>query len=114
MMQNQRYAADAEALIALCNERKVAIQTIKSITRGPWATTERTRTTWYQPLEEQAEIDLAVHWVLGHEGLFLNTVGDINVLPKVLSAASRYEVQPTNEAMSALIAEAHMTPLFGG
>ena len=114
MMQNQQYAADTDGLISLCTKRNVAVQTIKSITRGPWATTERTRTTWYQPLEEQAEIDLAVHWVLGREGLFLNTVGDIHVLPKVLSAASRYEEQPTSEAMSALIAEAHMTPLFGG
>ena len=39
MMQNERYAADVEALISLCEERNVAIQTIKSITQGPWATT---------------------------------------------------------------------------
>jgi len=114
MMQNERYAADANALISLCEERNVAVQTIKSITRGPWATTERMRSTWYQPLEEQDDIDLAVHWVLGRPGIFLNTVGDIHVLPRVLSAASHYEERPSSEAMSRLVAEEHMTPLFGG
>lgn len=114
MMQNERYAADANDLIALCEERNVAVQTIKSITRGPWATTERTRAPWYQPLEKQEEIDLAVHWVLGRPGIFLNTVGDINLLPKVLDAADRYEERPSDEAMAELVEEAHMTPLFGG
>ena len=114
MMQNERYAADADDLISLCEERNVAVQTIKSITRGPWATTERMRATWYQPLEEQGDIDLAVHWLLGRPGVFLNTVGDIHVLPRVLDAASRYQQRPSDEAMSALVAQEHMTPLFAG
>ncbi len=114
MMNNARYAADVEALISLCEERNVAIQTIKSITQGPWATEERSRSTWYRPLEDQAEIDLAVHWVLGRPGVFLNTVGDIHVLPRVLDAASRYEERPSGELMEALVAEAHMSPLFLG
>jgi aryl-alcohol dehydrogenase-like predicted oxidoreductase len=114
MMQNERYAADAEALISVCQERNVAVQTIKSITRGPWATAERTRAPWYQPLEEQADIDLAVHWVLGRPGVFLNTVGDVNVLPRVLSAADRFEERPSDEAMQSLVADAQMSPLFLG
>lgn len=114
MMQNERYAADAEDLIVLCKERDVAIQTIKSITRGPWATAERTRAPWYQPLEDQRDIDLAVHWVIGRAGIFLNTVGDVNVLPKVLDAASRFDERPSDEEMEALVAQAHMSPLFLG
>lgn len=114
MMRNERYAADAEALIRLCEERGVAIQTIKSITQGPWAGDDRARATWYRPLEDQDEIDLAVHWVLGRPGIFLNTVGDIHVLPKVLNAASRFEERPSDEEMQKLVAEAHMSPLFLG
>src|SRR5438128_524002 len=55
------YARDAEALIALCEARGVAMQTIKAITLGPWRG-ERppTPTTWYEPLTEQRDIDLAV------------------------------------------------------
>src|SRR5262249_38268683 len=82
--------------VAICLERNVAVQTIKSIARGPWATSDRTHTTWYQPLEDQADIDRAVHYVLGVPGIFLNTVGDLRLLPKVLDAASRFERRPTD------------------
>ena len=36
------------------------------------------------PLEEQADVDRAVHWVIGKPGIFLNTAGDIQLLPKIL------------------------------
>jgi aryl-alcohol dehydrogenase-like predicted oxidoreductase len=112
LMQNAKYASDFNALIQMCRERSVAIQTIKGITRGPWGTTERSHSTWYQPLEEQADIDVAVHWVLGNPGFFLNTAGDVTLLPKILDAASRYEAQPTQEQITALAEKQTMTPLF--
>lgn len=112
MMQDEVYEHDFELLVKTCQERKVAVQTIKTITRGPWATTERTRATWYQPLEKQEDIDLAVHWAMGRPGIFLNTVGDINVLPRVLDAAARFERRPTDAEMKALVQAEHMTSLF--
>ena len=114
MMQNKKYAADFERLVQLCQERNVAVQTIKGITRGPWATNEHTRTTWYQPLESQEDIDMAVHWVIGRPGIFLNTAGDVDLLPKILDAASRYERRPSDEQMDALLREQQMSPLFAG
>ncbi len=113
MMQNPQYAADFEALLALCRERNVAVQTIKSIARGPWGDKPRTRSTWYEPLEDQEDIDKAVHWVLSHPDVFLNTVGDINLLPKVLDAADRFDGQaPSDEEMKALVSKDAMEPLF--
>uniref|UniRef100_A0A7C1FP51 Aldo/keto reductase n=1 Tax=Caldilinea aerophila TaxID=133453 RepID=A0A7C1FP51_9CHLR len=112
VMQDEVYEHDFELLFKLCQERNVAVQTIKSITRGPWATAERTRATWYQPLEDQRSIDLAVHWVMGRPGVFLNTVGDIQLLPKVLNAAARFERRPTDEEMKRLMEEEHMSTLF--
>jgi len=112
LMQNPQYAADFEALMALCQPRNVAVQTIKSITRAPWGAAPQTRATWYEPLEEQADIDTAVHWVLGRPGMFLNTVGDIHVLPRVLDAASRFEAAPSEERMRALVAGQNMAPMF--
>ena len=91
----------------------MAVQTIKSLVRAPWPEAgEHTRTTWYEPLEDQTAIDLAVQWVLGRPGVFLNTVGDIHVLPGVLEAAARFEARPSDEAMRALVAEQEMAPLF--
>ncbi|HWV36523.1 MAG TPA: aldo/keto reductase, partial [Thermomicrobiales bacterium] len=77
MMANPQYAADFEDLITLCQQRNVAVQTIKAITRAPWGDRPHTTATWYEPLQDQDSIDMTVNWVLGRDGIFLNTVGDI-------------------------------------
>jgi hypothetical protein len=101
-----------EAVIAVCGERGVAVQTIKAISLAPWDGRERTAGTWYEPLTEQDDIDLAVHWVLGRPGIFLNTVGDITLLPKALDAAGRYESRPPDTAMDELAERRGLVPLF--
>ena len=111
-LQDEHYAADFEELSAVCTERGVAVQTIKAISLAPWDGREQTAGTWYEPLTEQDDIDLAVHWVLGRPGVFLNTVGDITLLPKVLDAASRHEVRPPDEAMAELASRRTLVPLF--
>jgi predicted aldo/keto reductase-like oxidoreductase len=113
MYGNERYREDFDAVLHLCEQRQVAVQTIKAIARGPWATTDKVRNTWYQPLEEQADIDRAVHWVIGRPGIFLNTAGDVHLLPKILDAASRYEKRPDDDAMTAMLEKQYMTTLFG-
>lgn len=113
MAQNERYRRSFEEMLGICRERNVAVQIIKSIARGPWATAARTHTTWYQPLEEQADIDRAAHWVLGLPGVFLNTVGDLALLPRVLDAASRFERRPPDAEMAAMLDAKRVTSLFG-
>jgi aryl-alcohol dehydrogenase-like predicted oxidoreductase len=112
MMQDPQYAADFEALMEVCQKRQVAVQTIKSLARGPWDEKPRSRTTWYEPLEAQADIDRAVHWVLSRPGIFLNTSGDVNLLPKVLDAASRCKDAPSDAEMREAAAQLGLEPLF--
>ena len=111
-MRDPVYAADFEALAGACAERGVALQTIKSIALAPWHGREQTASTWYEPLREQADIDRAVHWVLGRPEVFLNTVGDVTLLPRVLDAASRFTARPPDEAMDDLLARRRLVPLF--
>ena len=111
--EDERYRNSFEELLATCRERRVAVQVIKSIARGPWATTERSHTTWYQPLEEQGDIDRAVHWVLDVPDAFLNTAGDLTLLPRVLDAASRFTRRPPDDEMGTMLASTRMTSLFG-
>ena len=113
MAQDERYRGAFEELLATCRQRRVAVQVIKSLARGPWATTERTHTTWYQPLEAQGDIDRAVHWALDIPDIFLNTAGDLTLLPKVLDAVSRFTHRPADDEMGAMLASTRMTSLFG-
>ena len=112
MMTLPEYAADFNALMAICKERNVAVQTIKAITRAPWGNKTPDRATWYEPLESQEDINLAVHWVLAREGVFLNTVGDIHILPRVLKAADVFTGTVSDAAMAAVFEERNMQPLF--
>lgn len=111
-MQLPYYAENFEALASTCAERKVAVQTIKSIALRPWQGREHTRSTWYEPLASQADIDLAVWWVLGRPGVFLNTVGDVDLLPLVLDAAERFEKRPRDSEMTTMLERSQAEPLF--
>jgi hypothetical protein len=71
----------------------------------------RTHTTWY--LEEQADVDRAVHWVIGLPGVFLNTAGDLSLLPRVLDAASGFERRPSDAEIAAMLDSTRMTSLLG-
>ncbi len=113
MARDARYRQSFEDVLALCAERRVAVQVIKTLARGPWATADRDRSTWYQPLEDQADIDRAVHWALAIPGVFLNTTGDLGLLPRFLDAASRFEGRPSEEAISAMLESRRVTSLFG-
>ncbi len=112
MMQNPQYAADFKKLTALCRVRNVAVQTIKSLSRGPLGEKPQVRAVWYDPIENEAAIERAVYWVLGNSQLFLNTPGDIHLLPKVLEAASNFQEAPSDKAMQQDIEEQGITPLF--
>jgi aryl-alcohol dehydrogenase-like predicted oxidoreductase len=112
-MRDPGYAADVAALMRACEERGVAMQTIKAITLGPWqAERPATPTTWYEPLHDERDIALAVRWVLGDTRVFLNTVGDVGILPLVFEAASRGGSRPTDSEMNDLRTRREMSPLF--
>ena len=111
-MQNPYYAGNFDALYETCRQRRVAMQTIKSIALRPWAGRPHTRATWYEPLEQQDDIDLAVWWAVSRPGVFLDSVGDVDLLPKVLDAASRFAEAPDDTAMRALADRTAAVPLF--
>ncbi|HEY3289993.1 MAG TPA: aldo/keto reductase [Anaerolineae bacterium] len=112
LSQNAQYMADFRELLAVCQKRNVAFQTIKSITRGPWGEKAHFASTWYEPLTEQSDIDKAVNFVLSQPGIFLNTSGDIHVMPKVLNAVSRFNAELGAKAAGEAAATLKLEPLF--
>ena len=112
-LRDPLYAEHFEALAQVCAERGVALQTIKSIALAPWDGRPQTASTWYEPLTDPADIEVAVRWVLARPETFLNTVGDVNLLPHVLAAAERVDRgQPTEDEVEALVERRSLTPLF--
>lgn len=114
LYRDERYREDFNALLKECKDRGVAVQTIKSMTRGPWGEKKHTAKTWYEPFEEQGDIELAVSWILGQGTIFLNTMGDVRFLPKILEAASKNIAKPSDEEMDGLAERTSMTRLFVG
>ena len=112
LMQNPQYAADFNAVVTLAHSKNTAVQMIKTIQRRPWGSRKHFAACWYEPFNDQASIDLAVHWALSQPDTFLNTVGDIHVLPKVLDATSRFEKAPSDAEMQALTKMQEAEPLW--
>jgi aryl-alcohol dehydrogenase-like predicted oxidoreductase len=103
---NQTYRRDAQALLALCQEKDVGVQIIKSAARQPWpgavvrqrvmrmpAPEDRARhpyTTWYEPHDQQEAIDQAVWFVLSQPGVTaIASSGDVRILARILESAGR-------------------------
>lgn len=112
------YARDFDELLALCTERGVAVQTIKSIARRRWPDGSAPHTTtWYEPLEAQEDIDQAVAWALGRPGIFVNTSSDVGLLERMLAAAERWAAHgsaatPSDGHMRETADTRAMQPLF--
>lgn len=114
LMTNPVYRADVDELLAVCAERNVATQTIKSIARGRWTDQDAPHYSWYEPLTDDSAIDRAVRYVLSNDRLFLNTSSDARLLPQLVAAASGSLAAPTEDELVADEARFGITPLFDG
>jgi aryl-alcohol dehydrogenase-like predicted oxidoreductase len=115
LLQHEAYRADVEQLLAMCQERNVATQTIKSVARRRWTDSEL-HFSWYEPLADEAAIDRAARYVLGRPGLFLITSSDARLLRPTLAAATRVGVEPapTGDELAGDVVAQGMEPLFDG
>jgi aryl-alcohol dehydrogenase-like predicted oxidoreductase len=110
--QDERYSATFEELLEECAQRGVAVQTIKSVSKGRWQSDDHHSAPWYEPITDPAAIRTAVAWTLARPGVFLNTVSDVNLLEHVLAAAAEPGVPPSDEQMAQVAADEQMRPLF--
>ena len=112
--KHETYAPDFEATATLCAERNVAVQTIKSLARGPWPSKMgRRRNTWYEPLEGEDDIRTAIHWTLGWPGIFVITTGDVGLLPTILRAAETHREMPSDKDMERFAERVGLATIFG-
>ena len=107
------YAENFERLYQVCQEKQVAMQTIKSVAARRWRDDDPDRRlSWYKPLHDADAIRRAVHFVLSRPGLFLNSSSDATLLPFILDAARQPIESPSAEQMEADVVKHGIEPLF--
>ena len=100
-MQDPTYADEFEQLYLLCEEKGVAMQTIKGIAKRRWRDDDQSpRFSWYEPFRDDELITRAVHYVLHRPNLFLNTTSDATLLPKIFAAVESFDPANTAELES--------------
>lgn len=114
VMSDDRYRADMQALLGVCEQRGVAVQTIKSVARRRWPEGATQQFSWYEPLADGDALARAVRYVLGRPGLFLNSSSDARLLRPILEAAAVGGPPPADEEMAADVARHGIEPLFDG
>lgn len=115
MLQNPDYRLSVEQLLEVCAQRRVAVQTIKSIARRRWSPdSTQPHFAWYEPLPEGEALARGVAYVLANPQLFLNTSSDATLLGAILAAAQGDHLAPSDADLEADVAELDMTPLFDG
>jgi len=117
LWQNAAYRDDVERLFAVGRERRVAVQTIKSVARRRWRddpAESGPRFSWYEPIAAPDALTRAAHWVLSNPDVFLNTSSDSRLLRPILEAASAPAAAPTDAEMIADMDALGITPLFDG
>ena len=112
LLDNPAYRADVEQLLAVCADRQVAVQTIKSIARGRWSDESTPHFSWYDPLTDPGAISRAVRFVLAQPQMFLNSTSDARLLPLVIEAAAGDLSAPSDAELRADVEAEGITPLF--
>ncbi len=113
MMTNATYSEDFGRLRLLCNQRSVAIQTIKSVAARRWQKgDDAKRFSWYRPISCPNAIKRAVDFVMRESDLFLNSSSDAGLLKVTVDAAGSPIEKLDKELFEADIQEHGMEPLF--
>lgn len=111
-MANPEYRKSAEELIATCQAKDVGTMVIKTITKGPWGERRHTATTWYEPFDQNTEIQSAINFALSYEVTGLCTAGDIRVLPLVIQACENFTRLSQPELEEMIKSGGQFEPLF--
>jgi aryl-alcohol dehydrogenase-like predicted oxidoreductase len=106
------YRRDAEALLALCDERDIGVMAIKAGAARPWGTTDKWATSWYEP---RRDIDNGIRFTLSVPGVHaFCTPGDVEVTRQAIEAAKAFTPMSSAEQQAAIEAvadEPHIFPI---
>ncbi|MDA3851650.1 MAG: aldo/keto reductase [Spirochaetaceae bacterium] len=113
IMKDKNYAEDFNRLSQLCREKNTAMQIIKTICKGPYKEGEQGKyNTWYEPLTQQEDIDIAVGWALNRDHCFINSAAEMTLLHKIAKAAQTGHRTISDDEMARAAKRIGMSNLF--
>jgi len=105
---------DYRKILEITREKNIGVTAIKAISKSRWQR-EATYNTWYEPLDTQELIDLAVWFTLSQEGVTTYSLPcDVKLWPLVLDAAIRYKKLSLGEQENIIkmVSKNELHPLF--
>jgi aryl-alcohol dehydrogenase-like predicted oxidoreductase len=108
------YLRDFEALVEEIRAQDAGLMLIKAAARSLWKTGQpHRRTTWYEPLDDQPQIDAAIAFALARdEATGICSPSDVELLPMVVEAERRTASMSMEHAAKELDRVADLEPPF--
>jgi len=88
---------DFKKILQIAREKNIGVTAIKAISKKRWKG-DPTYNTWYEPLNSQESVNLAVWFTLSQEGVTTYSLPcDVRIWSLVLNAAKEYKKLNTEE-----------------
>ena len=103
---------DFTTLLKIAQQKDVGTIAIKAVTKRPWEGPMHMYRTWYEPFDEQAEIDKSLWYTLSQGVTTATMPGDLRLWPMVISAAERFRVMDVRQQDEIISQVTCYRPLF--
>lgn len=103
---------DFSTLLKVARKKDVGTIAIKAVAKRPWEGPMHMYLTWYEPFDEQAEIDKSLWYTLSQDITTAAMPGDLHLWPMVIDAAERFRAMDAREQVGVVSEVRRYRPLF--
>jgi aryl-alcohol dehydrogenase-like predicted oxidoreductase len=103
---------DFTTLLALAEKKDVGTIGIKAFAKRPWQAAMHMYRTWYEPFDEQTEIDRSLWYALSQGITTAALPADLSLWPLAIDAAERYRAMDAREQEEAIAEVRQYRPIF--
>jgi aryl-alcohol dehydrogenase-like predicted oxidoreductase len=103
---------DFTTLLKVAQKKDVGMLAIKSITKRPWEGPTHMYQTWYEPFDEQVEIDRSLWYTLSQGVTTCPMSSDLRLWPMTIDAVERYKPMDAREQADVVAQVRRYRPLF--
>jgi len=103
---------DFAPLLEIAQRKDVGTIAIKAIAKRPWEAAMRMYQTWYEPFDEQTEIDKSLWYTLSQGITTAVMPAEPRLLTMVIDAAERFRALDTGEQEEAVAQVRQYRPIF--